>query len=110
MSNPLRSLPAVHDLLGSPAFSRVLEAYPRDTVGEAVRGKLDQIREDLKSGKEANGQIDAQHLARQIQEQLSAETKPHLRQVINATGVLLHTNIGRAPMARSAAEAADQAA
>jgi L-seryl-tRNA(Ser) seleniumtransferase len=110
MSNPLRSLPAVHDLLGSPAFARVLEQYPRETVVEAVRGRLDQLREELKSGKETNGQIDAQQLAGQIQEQLSAQTKPRLRQVINATGVLLHTNLGRAPMAPAAAEAAALAA
>lgn len=110
MSNPLRSLPAVHDLLAAPAFVRMLEQYPREAVVEAVRGRMDQLREELKSGKETNGQIDAQQLAGQIQEQLSAETKPRLRQVINATGVLLHTNLGRAPMAQGAAEAAAEAA
>jgi L-seryl-tRNA(Ser) seleniumtransferase len=110
MSNPLRSLPAVHDLLGSPAFSRVLEQYPREVIVEAVRGKLDQLREELKSGKETNGHIDPQQLAGQIQEQLSSANRPHLRQVINATGVLLHTNLGRAPMAHAAAEAASRAA
>jgi L-seryl-tRNA(Ser) seleniumtransferase len=110
MSNPLRALPAVHDLLTAPAFADLLREYPRERVVEAIRGRLDALREDLKRGKADSQGMDAPSLAEELAMQLATESKPRLRSVVNATGVLLHTNLGRAPMAASAAEAAAQAA
>ncbi len=110
MSNPFRTLPAVHDLLASPPFAVLLEKHARERVVEAVRSQLDQVRDRLKNDQDVDGLLESQSLAESVSNQLSAESKPHLRTVINATGVLLHTNLGRAPMAETAVEAAAQAA
>jgi L-seryl-tRNA(Ser) seleniumtransferase len=110
MSNPFRSLPAVHDLLASPDFAAVLQRHPREAVVEQVRVQLEAVREKLKAGPIDEQLVQPSLLAATVAAELDRQNQPRLRQVINATGVLLHTNLGRAPMAEAAAEAAAQAA
>jgi L-seryl-tRNA(Ser) seleniumtransferase len=110
MSNPFRALPAVHDLLASAEFAPLLEKYPRECVVEQVRVVLEQTRNRLKTGQGSEAEFTPSWLAAQIDAELHQQNQPRLRTVINATGVLLHTNLGRAPMAEAAAEAATQAA
>jgi L-seryl-tRNA(Ser) seleniumtransferase len=94
----VRGLPAV-DSLVRRLDSRGL---PRLLVVESARAALDQARAALLSGNES---VDPVHLAETAIEAL-ARLRP--RNVINATGVLLHTNLGRAPLPRAAAEAASE--
>jgi L-seryl-tRNA(Ser) seleniumtransferase len=71
-----------------------------------VRETLEQERERLRQG----AAIDPAELMRRIQIRLEEREAPKLRSVINATGVLLHTNLGRAPLAEAAVMAAAEAA
>ena len=87
----LRQLPAVHELAAT------LDA-PHTLAVSAARRAIDEQRTALLDG-ESDGEIDLAGRARELLEQLEA---PSLRHVINATGVIVHTNLGRAPLARSA--------
>jgi L-seryl-tRNA(Ser) seleniumtransferase len=97
----LRSLPSVDEVLRSPAGAEWLARYPRALVVDEIRGALAAGRQAIREGR-ANG---AAGLVRRVSESLSRWEAPSLRAVINATGVILHTNLGRAPLAAPAIEA-----
>jgi L-seryl-tRNA(Ser) seleniumtransferase len=96
---PLRDLPSVDALVRSLPATTV----PRPLVIECARTAIDQARESIEAGEES----DPHQIAHRLVKQLEAR-RP--RSVINATGVLLHTNLGRAPLAPEAADAARSAA
>ena len=96
------ALPGVGRLLNEPGYRRLRERYPHPLVADAIR---EQIAEERASG----ALDDAQRLER-VAERLATWTAPRLRQVINGTGVVLHTNLGRAPLSREAAAAATDVA
>jgi L-seryl-tRNA(Ser) seleniumtransferase len=93
-----QSLPAVGALLNEPGYRRLQERFPRGLVADAIR---DQLADERASGVVADGDRLAGVAAR-----LTGWTAPRLRRVINGTGVVLHTNLGRAPLSRDAAAAA----
>ncbi len=98
-SMPLRDLPSVDALVRSlPATG-----LPRSLVIECARTAIAEAREQMNEGRDS----DPYAIAQRLVEHLFAR-RP--RSVINATGVLLHTNLGRAPLAPEAAEAARSAA
>ena len=107
MTNPLRNLPSVDSLLQTPHLAGVVSAYGRPLVVDAIRFVLDGVRAQAASGVDlpSNESI----LAR-VDACLAAWTRPSLQPVINATGVILHTNLGRAPLSRAASEAMQAAA
>jgi L-seryl-tRNA(Ser) seleniumtransferase len=94
----LRSLPAVHELAGA------LEAPHRVAVA-AARAAIEEQRAAVLAGATPDGDLVAR--ARALMAELE---RPSLRRVINATGVILHTNLGRAPLAASARAAVTRAA
>lgn len=102
----LREIPPVNTILAAPTVSRLLEHHGRELVVEAVGEALKQIRlRVMNAGGEAeiaglNLSLDA--LSRAVAEQLEFRLQPRLRRVINATGVVLHTNMGRSPLAEEA--------
>ena len=103
-TDPRRALPSVSTLLESDAVRALLERAPRGVVVSAVRDAIDAVRA---SGAGANG-VD---WAREVSDAFERRSRPSLRPVINATGVVLHTNLGRAPLADAALRAiADVAA
>jgi L-seryl-tRNA(Ser) seleniumtransferase len=108
--NPLRSLPSVNEVLGAPALAGLPADLPRDALVAAVRAELDAVRKQLREGPPGNGVPDANGIATRAAVRLAEQAKPGLRPVINATGILLHTNLGRAPMADAAADSAREAA
>ncbi len=91
-------LPGVGTLLNEPGYRRLQERYPRWLVTDA-------IREQLSAEREAGQAAEAERLEA-VAGRLAAWTAPRLRPVINGTGVVLHTNLGRAPISPAAAEAA----
>ncbi len=97
----LRNLPSVNDLLNSPALKDVAERANRSVVVGRVRRFLDDMRQDIKQAADFHVP-DAQELAEHIARWMVAADAPHLRPVINATGVLLHTGLGRAPLPEAA--------
>jgi L-seryl-tRNA(Ser) seleniumtransferase len=88
----LRDLPSVHEVLES--LSPGARAMPHDLTVATIRQTLDAARETLKRGEPVSDSIEALTEAA-----LAGWTRPSYRHVINATGVVLHTNLGRAPLA-----------
>ncbi|MBM3143936.1 MAG: L-seryl-tRNA(Sec) selenium transferase [Chloroflexi bacterium] len=102
----LRNLPSVDKLINSPQGSEWIAGHGRALTVEAIRLTLDDARAGHKSGSPLPSQAD---LLGKIADKLEFWAAPTLRQVINATGVIIHTNLGRAPMSAAAIEAARQA-
>jgi L-seryl-tRNA(Ser) seleniumtransferase len=106
--NPLRHLPSVNAVLEAAPLQA--SEHPHDAVVEAIRRELEALRSQLAAGAAPDGQTDPGQLAQRVAQRLEREQRPKLRQVINATGIVLHTNLGRAPVAEEAARAAYEAA
>ncbi len=106
MRDPRRALPSVDRLLADQAFAPLLAGASRELVLRLVRGVQDELRTRLAGGGPADGSggsgYDAGWYAARVAERLTALERPSLRPVINATGVVLHTNLGRAPLAAAA--------
>jgi L-seryl-tRNA(Ser) seleniumtransferase len=91
----LRALPAVETLLRHPGLAQALSGLPRPLVLEAVRAELAEQREKLRHG----AQLAApESLAESAARRAAASHRPVLKRVLNGTGVVLHTNLGRAPL------------
>ena len=100
MIDPRRTLPSVGVLLESPALGPLLARAPRSLVADAVRSAIDAAREDP-----ALAPSDPEAWATVVAERLQQRERPSLRPTLNATGVGLHTNLGRAPLAARAIQA-----
>jgi L-seryl-tRNA(Ser) seleniumtransferase len=100
----LRDLPSVEKILQSSAAAHWAADYGRPLTLTAIRSVLGEIRLNFKKG---NGRDvpDEEIIRQRIESQLQSWTHSTLTPVINATGVILHTNLGRAPLADSAVQA-----
>jgi L-seryl-tRNA(Ser) seleniumtransferase len=99
----LRSLPAVHELAAA------LDA-PHTLAVAAARQAIDEYRGALLAGQPGADDLGWAGLLARAAEILAEVGRPSLRRVVNATGVILHTNLGRAPLAQSARDAVARAA
>ena len=104
----LRRIPKVDDLLRCPALEPLAAEVPASAVTEAVRQTLDALRADILAGTVTELPSESA-LCTQIAEACRAARLPSLRGIINATGVVLHTNLGRACLSRRALAAAADA-
>jgi len=102
----LRALPAVDELLRHPQSQARLKIYSKALVIASIRRALERKRQAiLRSASEQEAgtvEMVQEHLLAAVEEELAAATRPSLRPVINATGVVLHTNLGRAPLCAEA--------
>jgi L-seryl-tRNA(Ser) seleniumtransferase len=99
MSDPRRHLPSVSTLLERDGIRALLDRAPRSVVVDAVRATVDGARAGASAPRTDEEWVAA------ITAALERAQRPSLRPVINATGVVLHTNLGRAPLAAVAIEA-----
>lgn len=106
--NPLRDLPSVSKVLARPALAGAHDRHPAEAITAQVRTALDRLRDRLRAGEP--DPIDADAIARDVLSALDDQGRPLLRPVINATGIVLHTNLGRSPLHEDAARAAYEAA
>ncbi len=99
----LRALPAVDEILRHPQMQSHLKKFSREFVVGSIRRIMDQKRQAiLKSAdpQEASSiAVAPEGLIADVEEEIALAARPSLRRVINATGVVLHTNLGRAPLA-----------
>ena len=104
--NPLRTLPSVNAVLDHASVQPLVDELGRETVLRWVRDEIDATRGRLTTGSQ-NGSREAvmDDVAEHIVERARAAERTRLGPVINATGVILHTGLGRAPLSRAAAHA-----
>ncbi|HEX5432962.1 MAG TPA: L-seryl-tRNA(Sec) selenium transferase, partial [Candidatus Angelobacter sp.] len=104
-SDLYRLLPSVDELLHGSGLKRLIEREGQPATAEAVRMMLASLREEISAGQLASAesvQTAIDGIADAIVRQLNAAMEYSLKPVINATGVILHTNLGRAPLAQAA--------
>jgi L-seryl-tRNA(Ser) seleniumtransferase len=97
-----RDLPSVDRILRGDEAQDWIREYGRTLTTLAIRQQLNTTREAIRAGEEGIGEMD---LLNGVNALLREWTSASLRRVINATGVILHTNLGRAPLSRAAQEA-----
>src|SRR5271170_6357677 len=100
-ANALRGMPSVDELLGRPAIVEAAKKAGRTLVTSVIREVLAEMRRSLK---EESGSVELSKLEERILDAIEKALEPSLRRVINATGVVLHTNLGRAPLLAAALE------
>ena len=102
-----RNLPSVDSVLATRDVAEAAAAFSREWIVELVRRELDEARERIRKGEKAS---DAEVVASLVCQRVEEAVRAEPRRVINATGVVIHTNLGRAPLSRSAMRAAEEAA
>ncbi|MGN0073587.1 MAG: L-seryl-tRNA(Sec) selenium transferase [Coriobacteriales bacterium] len=100
----LRELPQVEELLETPCLQAAMESLPRQAVVDAARAAVDDARQAILAGN-ATCTPSADAIAQAAQLRTLALGRRSLRRVVNASGVIVHTNLGRSPLAASAVEA-----
>ena len=97
--NILRTIPSVNELLESPEISKLTDLYPRQLIVEAIREVLEDIRQSLTNKTD----LSPQKLFPLVQQVLQQKFCG-IEHAINATGIVLHTGLGRAPPAEKGAK------
>ncbi len=101
-----RLIPSIEKLRQRPAVRRIESRYGRETTVEALRGEAAALRRRLAGDTAAvrDAEDAAERIEAALAPRLAAALAPSLRPVVNATGVIVHTNLGRAPLGRTAIE------
>ncbi len=107
MNDLLRNIPSVTELLESDEIQVVLESTQSEFVVAAARQALDRLRNAILAHDEH--EVDVQKLTLDICKQVKSFTRSPLQSCINATGIILHTGLGRAPLAQQAVDAMAEA-
>lgn len=99
-----RKLPSVNELVLTPALEPSIAQFGRDRLVHAIRRSLKDLREEITAGAHSSQSLDERLgvIIERVNEQLRSGPRYSLRRVINASGVLLHTNLGRAPLSEAA--------
>ena len=97
-------LPSVNDLLLEPAFSSLVQANSHNAVVHATRAVLLRLKQEISEGLHTQASLQERlvTLDLAVSNELTKSANLSLRRVINATGVILHTNLGRAPLSAAA--------
>jgi L-seryl-tRNA(Ser) seleniumtransferase len=98
----MRSIPSIEQLRQRPALLALESTYGRSAIVDALRAEAAAVRQ--RAGDAASSDDVVVAIERRTIQRLANVAAPSLRRVINATGVIIHTNLGRAPLARAAAE------
>lgn len=101
----LQRLPSVHHILQNEALQGLIRTYSRGLVVESVQDYLEELRTQIRNGKMAESELEQRIdlLEVEVRSLLEQRLRPSLRTVVNATGVIIHTNIGRAPISEAVA-------
>ncbi len=98
----LRKIPSVDEILSREEISDLLQIHPRAVVVEAIRKVLKRLREEILNQEDLSGWKDSlfsfENLLPLFRKEIDFQVQPRFRRVINATGIVIHTNLGRAPL------------
>ena len=108
MNQLLRKIPKVDDLLRNSALAETIAQYGDRAVTEAIRDELDTLRQEILAGK-TTALPEQSGLYQRIIMRVLRNSLPSFRGVINGTGIILHTNLGRACLSEQAARAVYEA-
>jgi L-seryl-tRNA(Ser) seleniumtransferase len=102
----LRKIPSVDEILSSPEIGHLLKVHPRAVVVEGIRRGLKRLRTEILNKKDLSGfeneRFSIEQLLPLFQREIDLQVRPRFHRVINATGVVIHTNLGRSPLPPSA--------
>ncbi|HEX2931929.1 MAG TPA: L-seryl-tRNA(Sec) selenium transferase, partial [Candidatus Binatia bacterium] len=102
-ANLLRELPSVDRLLKHARCEALLSRFNRDYITQQCRTVLDQFRAEIKHGRTIA--VDDEAVIEEVENRIHSDSQPGHIRVVNATGTILHTNLGRALLSRAAIEA-----
>jgi L-seryl-tRNA(Ser) seleniumtransferase len=105
----LRKIPKVDKILKHRDWKKLVATFPEDLSKDVLREILDALRREIRTG-EASLIPPISEIVLNTEKGLIALTNPRLKRVINGTGVIIHTNLGRSLLAKSAIEAVINAA
>lgn len=105
----LRALPSVEKLLASSTLSYLLRRYNRSYVADKIRATLTGLRQEILIGS-FSATVEEDTIVQRVEEVIATEDRSPLRSVVNATGTVLHTNLGRALLAKAAIDEVVRAA
>ena len=105
VSNIFRGLPSVDRLLNHPRCVILLTRYNRDYVTEICRSVLDDARDEIRRGSRKSGELSEDFIFSDVESRIAAQSRPGHIRVVNASGTILHTNLGRAALADAAIDA-----
>lgn len=101
-SNPLRNLPSVHELLERPVIKSLLNRISRSTAISTIGAVLDEVRREVQTAAADHAMPSVGDLAERIVERIATKQTASPQPVINATGMILRDDLGRAPLADEA--------
>jgi len=104
----LRALPKTDEVLARPELTTSLETIPRAVVLDAIRAAVEDARSRILAGEELS--FSAADAARDAAGRAALASRPSLRRVINATGIIVHTNLGRSVLSEAAVKAVSEVA
>ena len=105
----LRKIPKVDDILKHGEWKKLIDTYPEGVAKDALRTSLDELRLTIKEGK-VTSILSLQDIIEEVRKKVVESITPKLKRVINGTGVIIHTNLGRSLLAKSAINAITNAA
>ena len=100
----LRAIPSIEKLLTDDAFAELQEQYSLDLITDTLRTVVEKIRESIRSGTLQTPPLDASEYAQRVRDALEDLTTSRFLPVINATGTITHTNLGRSLLSDSACD------
>ena len=103
----LRLLPSVDELLHSPSGQQLVQRYSRSMTLQAVRASISQARTQIRQGASCPSSDEILTVAEHF---LDKSQRPNLQPVVNATGVIINTNLGRSPLSQEALQAVQRVA
>jgi len=102
----LRKIPKVDELLAAPEIKGLLQAHSVEVVRQGIRNGLERLRQTILRAEDVQAiteeSFSLPRLLPMFKEEISKQISPHLHPVINATGVVIHTNLGRSPLSEQA--------
>jgi len=92
-----RKIPSVDRLLNGPELTKISSKFPRNLILRAINQVLEEVREDIQKNDviESPGELKIKEVSKKVVDRLQLLSRPSLKPVINATGVIVHTNLGR---------------